>query len=183
MSTVVDRLVNRPRRTATHRLYLDPNQADAIREAEQRVQVAELLLRPEDPTTATELAEAKALLETARDGADVVEFHLQAVGAEVVDRLMVDCEPTKDQKAAATRLGKPAPTYDGDELYVQLLAQAITGVLIVGGDEAASGPLTVDQVRDLWKSKTWPREDLVDLGNKAMDLNQVGTAVGRLGNG
>lgn len=181
--SVVDRLINRPQRTATHRIYLDPNQADAIRAAEQEAQVAEILAREGDQAAAQRLAEARDLFETARTGADVATFHLVAVGARVIDQLQVDCEPTKAQKDRAQKLGQPAPRYDPDEFAAQLLAQAVTSVLITGTDEGVVDGLTVDQARDLWASKTWPRDDLVELVDKAMDLNATATSAGRLGNG
>jgi len=181
--TAIDRLIQRPRRTTSHRLWLDPNRADAIAQARQRVTVAQLMARDsKDPADAREVADAETALEEATAGADCATFHLQAVGAEVVDQLLVDCEPTKAQKERAKRLGGPVPAFDEDEVYCQLLAMAITSVLITGGDEAVIDGLTLDQMHDLWRSKTWPRDDLTELAEKAMALNKTATAAGALGN-
>lgn len=186
-ASIAERIINRPRRTARFTICLDPDRQAEVTEARQKLQMADLMAnRDKAPLEAVANAtEAREHLDKLVADTEVATFHLRAVGPAVVEKLMADYPPTKEQLAKAKRFGEDAERFDSDEVYPRLLAETIMSVIIEGGDQpdGISDAMSLDQVRDMWSSPSWPQQDKIDLATQAMTINQSGTQMEALGKG
>lgn len=164
----VSRLIRREPRRKVYPVHLDDDRAqrraDMVQAAKEAAPLLLLAGKPvtelTDPIDALD-AEAEALI------------HLVAIGVKRVEQLKLDHAPTKQQIADAKRLGHDRPTYDPDEVLPRLLAEAIEKIEIDGEDV---GRLTVEQLRELVDSETWPHDQVQDLVTIAFELNYSPTA-------
>lgn len=166
----LDLLTDRQPRRETYPVHLDDERAQRRADLVARAQAAEPLLALTG--SPDRLAVFRSEL-AAIDAEAEVLIHLVAVGVRRVEELMVAHPPTKDQTAAAKRLGRDAPMYNPDEVFPALLSEAIEKVEIHGVDE---GRLTPAQVTKILESDGWPNDQIQDLCSIAMRLNNSPTA-------
>lgn len=164
----VNRLLRREPRRKVYPVHLDDNRAqrraDMVAAA---IETAPLLMlggkSTDDINAAIDALDAEA----------EAHVHLVAIGVKRVEALTIEWPPTKDDIAHAKRLGVDKPRWSPDEFLPRLLAEAIEKVVIDGED---CGPLTLDQVREIVESETWPHDQVEDLVAIALALNNSPTA-------
>lgn len=185
-----ERLARRERRTTSVTLALDPNDAETLAEARAAAKRAQALVdRLTDSVDPDRRANAEAAAAAAADQlaahqAAMVTFtvHMRAIGPARVEALLHAHRPTdkqrRDAKALANGDPKAQPTYNEDTFPPALLAEVITGIDFSDGD--TSGPLSVEEVADMWRESS--QGDRILLMQSAMLLDQAPSRVEALGN-
>jgi len=194
-------LTSRPAVTDTVTLALDPNDAQRLADARNRVRRAESDLdravaaaaregagddKTEAAQTADEAADA-ARRDLADLEAGLVTFtvHLKAVGPRRYEELLLAHQPTNQQRAAAKKMAngdpKAQPGFDEDKFPPALLAEAVERITFSNGAAEITG-LSPVQADELWRSP-WPQGDRILVLQTAQMLNQVSSMVEDLGKG
>ncbi len=185
-ASLAERLINRPRRTATYKVFLDPNRQSEAVEAQQELRIAQLVAERDDagPEALDRHDKAKARWDDLVASTEVATFTLQSIGRARMDEIITDYPPTTRQTRMAKQLGQGVPQFDNDEVVPRVLAEAIQSVRIEGGDaDGIVDSLSVEQVREMHRSKAWPTDDIETLAGIARDLCTAATKADALGKG
>lgn len=201
MSSVVERLTNRPRRTESLTLAVDPNEAtklarlrgerDSTRGAADRATTRSAAAEDDEKLAAKadelEQAAIEAELEYDDFVAAIVTFtvDIQAVPMPEVRAVEAENPPTDKQRKAARAAAngdpKAEPINNPDTFPAAFMAKAITCITISDDPENPEVSLTAEQVADMWAA--WSEADQNSLYQMAEMLAVAPTQVGDLGKG
>lgn len=192
---LLDRLTNRPARSAALTFAFDPNLGARLSEARDQVDLAKRVARQftSDPNAgpATVVAaqaaveEAVATYDALVGDADTVTFtiHLRTLKPSRVQELILEHPPTQKQIKTARALAKGNPKGDphvNETTYLPaLLAEAISLVTISDDPKAQITDLTVEQVTALLEPCS--QGDRTLLAVTAENLAQASSQVEALG--
>lgn len=121
---------------------------------------------------AQRVASKRATLEMLRDkkrrekeffyllNGEEVSFQYRAISAKEYDRLLTECPPNTEQRAAGS-------TYNINNFAPALLAKVII-----------EPEITEDQWEEIWRSPEWNRGELMTLFGEAVDLCNTGLQLG-----
>ncbi|MFV0496074.1 hypothetical protein [Mycobacterium sp.] len=199
MADTLSRLTDRPSRTAVFKRPLDPADAvkvDELRGVEQKAQSRLTALklradkRPDDRRIDEEIFEAdQNVAEASKAVADALEstvtfsIHLQSVPPVVIERIVNENEPTKEQRAKARAANggdpKAEPAFNPETFPMALIAAAVTKIEISDGQSDPITSITADSVRDMIRG--WPQGDQESLFVLVEKISLIGTGVEGLG--
>lgn len=199
--SIVDRLANRPTRTATFVRPVDPNDAERYAElrsaaAKARTAATVALERSNAKPDDTRLADRAAAATTDADDADraladfeagIVSFtiHLAAVPPARANELIEAHPATKEQRTKARKAAggdpKAEPIVDADAYGLAFLAEAITRIEISDASEAPLTEITVDAVKAIVDGMS--EMDQSSLAQTAELISRAPTTVESLGKG
>lgn len=184
MADNFDRLRNRPVRTTTVTLALNPDDGDKLTQARNALARATTRaeFNPEDGAAAQAMAEAEAELERVK--AEVVTFtiHMRGIGPVRVEELVAQHKPTGDQVRAAKREDPKAHLgFNYDTLPPAFLAESVTSITFSDDPDHPIESLSVSQATELWTSR-WSSGDKMLIWQTAQMLDAAPSMVGDLGN-
>ena len=189
---LLDRLTNRPPRSASLTFAFDPNTGARLTEARDQLRLAKQVAQQftgADASPAT-IVTAQAAVEEAQAAydeivADAVTFtiELRALKPSRVQEIILEHPPTQKQIKTARALAKGNPKGDphvNETTYLPaLLAEAIALVTISDDPKAKLTDLTPEEVAGLIEPCS--QGDLIVLGTTAESLAQASSQVEALG--
>lgn len=150
-------------------IVLDPDLADELSEAQERLGRAKILLEaaPKERGRYEEFEDAEAALEKVRARAEeagaIAEIKVRGMGRHNYDRLQADHPPSEEQRKKHKRENPEQPPleWNPDTFPVALIAAC-----------AVEPTMTVEQVQEIWDSEDWNLAECMTLLMACIEVNQ-----------
>lgn len=192
----------RPSRLVTRSFAYDPNDADGLAEAQQKVFEARASVTNADqrltPIAEAALERAEDVLEGIESGIPLIRFHFHAIGGKTVEKLREGHRPNKDHvKKYKEAGGRGVLNFHPDDFPPLLVSKTCTAIdtpkidgdgEFVRDDDGAfvyevTPGLSPDEAQEMWDDPSWSTQDLGDVFAGAMAVDQAGSAVSDMGKG